>query len=145
MHDTHTHTSSSLTISDVSETHTLLFMLVPSLGSLKRMHAFRVYHHRCHRHVAKMRIAAALSTLDTTHLKEKHNNDIEWKCNTTRRLHTESLTCLAVFHKYRNHYPTFWRSLGGSVQDKKKVKNKHNSDHIQTMAFPPTTVSQRQC
>ena len=44
---------------------------------------------------------------------------------------------------FTQHVGDHWG--GGSVQDKKKVKTKHNSDHIQTMAFPPTTVSQRQC
>ena len=82
------------------------------------------------------------------HMTEHHGNRM-WhehkSIKSTHGLHTEHLQPLVLFLGCWNLYQTFWRSLGGSVQDKKKVKEKQNCEHVGTMALPPTTVTQTQC
>ena len=67
------------------------------------------------------------------------------KRNSTNGPHTESWQRVTIFFKCWNLYPTFWRSLGGSVEDKKKVTKNHNLEPNKNMALSPMTVSQPQC
>ena len=71
------------------------------------------------------------------------------KSNTTTLLHRKSLPWLSAFLGKGFHYQTCWRSLGESVEDKKKVKKqfnfgtRHNTLHY--LQWLPRNRNVQQC